>query len=156
MTIMNPSPTQHINSNTYVFTTPVKLIQNNFMLWKSQVVSNIRANELEGFIDGSHTCPPRRFTNPGLNQTIITTRNPEYQFGRNRTTFFWAGCSHHSVKVSLALWWIVLLHMKFGQLLPINMVQEQGLEFYTWEHRFKPPKRDLLQFMIIIPEWKPS
>ncbi|KAL9462433.1 hypothetical protein AB3S75_000438 [Citrus x aurantiifolia] len=81
---MNPSPTQFITSNTYVFTNPIKPTQNNFMLWKSQVISSIRANELEGFINGSHTCPPRCFTNPGPNQTTITTTNPEYQIWKKQ------------------------------------------------------------------------
>ncbi|KAL9451702.1 hypothetical protein AB3S75_013303 [Citrus x aurantiifolia] len=63
--VINQPPTQHITSNTYIFTTPIKLTQSNFMLWRSQVISSIRANELEGFVDGSHTCPPRFFTNPG-------------------------------------------------------------------------------------------
>ena len=84
MTIVNASPTQHITSNTYVFTNPIKLTQNNFMLWKSQVISSIRANELEGFINGSHICPPRCFTNLGPNQTTITTTNPEYQIWKKQ------------------------------------------------------------------------
>lgn len=49
------------------------------MLWRSQVISSIRANELEGFIDGSHVCPPRVFINLGQDQIIVTTPNPEYQ-----------------------------------------------------------------------------
>ncbi|KAL9408620.1 hypothetical protein AB3S75_047072 [Citrus x aurantiifolia] len=71
--VINQSPTQHITSSTYIFTTPIKLTQNNFMLWRSQVISSIRANELEGFIDGSHTCPPRFLTNPEPNGTTINT-----------------------------------------------------------------------------------
>ena len=78
-TVINHSPTQHITSNTYVFTTPIKLTQNSFILWRSQVISNIRANELEDFVNGSHVCPPRHFTNPGANGTTINTHNLEYQ-----------------------------------------------------------------------------
>ena len=74
-----PSPTQHITSNTYVFTISIKLNQNNFMLWRSQVISSIKANELEGFIDDSHICPPKVFINLGQDQTIVTTLNPKYQ-----------------------------------------------------------------------------
>ena len=76
--VINHSPTQHITNNTYVFTIPIKLTQNNFMLWRSQVISSIRANELEGFVDGSHVCPPKAFMNPGPNRTTITTSNPKY------------------------------------------------------------------------------
>ena len=75
---MSASPTQHITGNTYIFTTPIKQTQSNFMLWKSQVISSIRANEIEGFVDGSHVCPPKAFMNPGPNRTTITTPNPEY------------------------------------------------------------------------------
>lgn len=81
---ISASPTQHITSNTYVFTTPIKLTQSNFMLWKSQVISSIRANELEGFVDGSHVCPPKVFMSPGPNRTTITTPNPEYQIWRKQ------------------------------------------------------------------------
>lgn len=56
-TTMNKSLTQHITSNTFVFTTPIKLTQNKLMFWRSQVISSIRANEREGFVDGSHVCP---------------------------------------------------------------------------------------------------
>ncbi|KAL9414549.1 hypothetical protein AB3S75_042924 [Citrus x aurantiifolia] len=82
--VINHSPTQHITSNTYVFTTPIKLTQNNFMLWRSQVISSIRANELEGFVDGSHVCPLRYFTNPGPNGTTINTPNLEYQIWKKQ------------------------------------------------------------------------
>ena len=54
------------------------------MLWKSQVISSIRANELEGFVDGSHVCPPKAFMNAGPNRTTITTPNPEYHIWRKQ------------------------------------------------------------------------
>lgn len=79
LVVINQSPTQHITSNTYVFTTHIKLTQNNFMLLRSQVISSIRANELAGFVDGSQVCPPRFFMNPGPNGTTINTPNLEYQ-----------------------------------------------------------------------------
>lgn len=75
----NLSPTQHIDNNTYVFTTPINLIQNNVMLWRSQVISTIKANELKRFIDGSHVCPHRVFMNPRPNQMTVTTPNHEYK-----------------------------------------------------------------------------
>ena len=43
------------------------------------MISSIRANELEGFVDGSYTCPPSFFTNSGPNGTTINTLNHEYQ-----------------------------------------------------------------------------
>lgn len=75
---MNLSPTQLITNKTYVFTTHIRPTQNKFMLWKSQVIFSIRANELEGLIDGSHVCPRRVFISPRLNQTTVTTPNPEH------------------------------------------------------------------------------
>lgn len=81
---INASPTEHITSNTYVFTTPIKLAQNNFILWKLQVLSNIRANELEGFIYDSHVCPSKAFMHLGPNRTTITTPNPEYQIWKKQ------------------------------------------------------------------------
>lgn len=83
-TVINPSPTQHNANNTYMFATPTKLTQNNFMLWKSQVISSIRANKLEVFTYGSHVCPPRFFTSTGSNQTTITTPNLEYQIWKKQ------------------------------------------------------------------------
>ena len=42
---------------TFTFTTPIKLDRSNYTIWKSQILSVIRANNLEGFLDGSRTCP---------------------------------------------------------------------------------------------------
>ena len=83
-TVINQSPIQHITSNTYVFTTPIKLTQNNFMLWRLQVISSIKTNELEGFVDGSHVCPPKFFTNPRPNEITINRPNHEYQIWKKQ------------------------------------------------------------------------
>ena len=48
------------------------------------MISSIRAIELEGFVDGSHVCPPRYFTNPGPNGTTINTRNLEHQIWKKQ------------------------------------------------------------------------
>ena len=43
--------------STFTFATPLKLDRSNYTIWKSQILSAIRANDLEGFLDGSRTCP---------------------------------------------------------------------------------------------------
>ena len=93
--VINQSPTQNITSNTYIFTTPIKLTQNNFMLWRSQVISSNRANELEGFVDGSHVHPPKCFTSPRPNQTTITTLNPEYLIWKKQDHILLSCYCHH-------------------------------------------------------------
>ena len=42
---------------SYIFVTPVKLGQNNFILWRTQVLTSIKGNNLEGFINGGLKCP---------------------------------------------------------------------------------------------------
>ncbi|KAH9805863.1 retrovirus-related pol polyprotein from transposon RE1 [Citrus sinensis] len=49
------------SSNTsitsFTFTNPIKLDRANYTIWKQQVLSSIRGNGLEGYIDGSRICP---------------------------------------------------------------------------------------------------
>lgn len=40
------------NNNSFSFVTPVKLDQNNFILWRTQVLKSIKGIDLEGFING--------------------------------------------------------------------------------------------------------
>ena len=42
---------------SFSFITPVKLDQNNFIMWRTQVLTSIKGNDLEGFINGDHKCP---------------------------------------------------------------------------------------------------
>ena len=44
------------NNNSFSFVTPVKLDQNNFILWRTQVLTSIKGNDLEGFINGDQEC----------------------------------------------------------------------------------------------------
>ena len=47
-----------IQSNaSYNFVTPVKLDQNNFVLWRTKVLASVKGNGLEGFINGGLKCP---------------------------------------------------------------------------------------------------
>ncbi|KAL9437851.1 hypothetical protein AB3S75_023676 [Citrus x aurantiifolia] len=47
----------NLSSNTYDFVTPIKLYQNNFIVWRTQVLTSIKGNGLEGFITGTNKCP---------------------------------------------------------------------------------------------------
>ena len=88
------------------------------------MISSIKANELEGFVDGSHVYPPKCFTSPRPNQTTITTLNPEYLIWKKHDHILELFLSSLSEGV-LGTVWIVLPHVRYGQLLPINLVQEQ-------------------------------
>lgn len=55
------------NNPLYSFVTLVKFDQNNFILWRTQVLASIKANGLEGFINGDreHYLQPESSTRAG-------------------------------------------------------------------------------------------
>ena len=54
----------HVSSGTsFTFTTPIKLDRTNYTIWKQQVLSSIRGNGLESYIDESKLCPERFLPN---------------------------------------------------------------------------------------------
>ena len=74
-----------IQSNTsYSFVTPVKLDQNNFILWRTQVLASVKGNGLEGFINGDLKCPEQflPFTSTGeassSNVSELRSTNPDF------------------------------------------------------------------------------
>ncbi|KAL9411117.1 hypothetical protein AB3S75_044828 [Citrus x aurantiifolia] len=68
--------------SSLVFNTSIKLTSNNYLLWRSQVVATINANDLEDLIDSSKTPPSRMIINIDSDQTVITTPNPQFQIWR--------------------------------------------------------------------------
>ena len=66
-------------SGSYNFVTPVKLDQNNFIVWGTQILTTIRGNGLESFINGDQACP-EQFLSSTTDLTRIEDRqkNPEY------------------------------------------------------------------------------
>ena len=58
MASSSSNPSAHILSGTsFTFTTPIKLDRTNYTIWKQQVLSSIRGNGLENYIDESRLCP---------------------------------------------------------------------------------------------------
>ena len=56
------------NQNTtssFTFTSPVKLDRTNYTIWKSQILTSVRANGLEDFLDNSKPCP-EQFSSDGV------------------------------------------------------------------------------------------
>lgn len=56
---MVSEPTNDFNqsSTSYYFVTPIKLDQDNFIVWSTQVPTSIKGNGLEGFINSESKCP---------------------------------------------------------------------------------------------------
>lgn len=55
--VSEPSALSNQTKTSYNFVTPVKLDQNNFIIWRTQVLTSIKGNGLEGFITGENKCP---------------------------------------------------------------------------------------------------
>ena len=51
--VSEPITGSNLNSNTYNFVTSIKLYQSNFIVWRTQVLTSIKCNGLEGFITGT-------------------------------------------------------------------------------------------------------
>ena len=64
--------------SSLIFNTPIKLTNNNYLLWRSQVIATINANDLEDLIDSSKSPPNRVMINIDSDQTVITTPNPQF------------------------------------------------------------------------------
>lgn len=88
----------------------VKLDQNNFVLWKNQLLNIIIGNGLEEYIDGSYPCPPK-FIDP---QNRV--QNPEFTTWRrfNRNIMSWY--MHHLQKKSWDRLWNIQRLLRFGML----------------------------------------
>ena len=65
------------NDNSFSFVKPVKLDENNFILWCTQVLTSIKGNDLEGFINGDQECPEQflPFENNNGAETSTRTRS---------------------------------------------------------------------------------
>lgn len=67
---------------SFTFTNPIKLDFKSYTTWKQQILSSIRGNGLEGYINGSRLCPdqflPPRYGYEGSYSNIEGQENPEY------------------------------------------------------------------------------
>lgn len=73
----NPNVNQTVSS--FTFTNPIKLDRSNYTIWKSQILSTIRANGLESLLDGTRKCP-NQFHNQeeaGLSLDRVTAAEPQ-------------------------------------------------------------------------------
>ena len=72
------------NNNSFSFVTPIKLDQNNYTLWRTQILASIKGNGLEGFINGDRECPEQFLSSGNNNGAKILTEsgsrsiNPEF------------------------------------------------------------------------------
>ena len=67
-------------NTSFTFTTPIKLDRTNYTIWKHQVLSSIRGNGLEGYVDGSKICPNQYL----LSETgLASSSNTEAQAQEN-------------------------------------------------------------------------
>ncbi|KAF3780320.1 hypothetical protein EJ110_NYTH39541 [Nymphaea thermarum] len=58
----------------------LKLTHNNFLLWKTQVLALIESQDMEGFLIGAISAPPKNITVPADPQKLIS--NPRYESWR--------------------------------------------------------------------------
>lgn len=63
---------------TFTFTTPIKLDKSNYTIWKSQILSSVRSNELESLLDGLQACPYQFLTGDSSNADDVVQENPTY------------------------------------------------------------------------------
>ena len=78
----NPNVNQTVSS--FTFTNLIKLDRSNYTIWKSQILSTIRANGLESLLDGTRKCP-NQFLNqetaslsPDQVTAVEPQENPEF------------------------------------------------------------------------------
>ena len=83
--IVNTNQISNVSTSvlsSLVFNTLIKLTNNNYLVWQSQVIATINANDLEDLIDNSKSPPNRAVINIDSDQTVITTPNPQFQIWR--------------------------------------------------------------------------
>ena len=56
----------------------VKLTNDNYLLWRSQVVPLLRSHYLMGFVDGTYPCPPDRVVRQ-IDGRAVAVPNPEHR-----------------------------------------------------------------------------
>jgi hypothetical protein len=57
----------------------VRLTQDNYLYWRAQILPLLRSRHLEGFVDGSHPCPPRLVSVVTATGARVSAENPAYR-----------------------------------------------------------------------------
>ncbi|KAH9695298.1 hypothetical protein KPL71_022713 [Citrus sinensis] len=74
----------HSNQNTitsissFTFTSPIKLDRSNYTIWKSQILSSVRANGLKDLLDSSKCCSDQFIPHDSEDSTAETQINPAF------------------------------------------------------------------------------
>ena len=76
-TIATTNPSSHNLINLHHNTT-IKLTQDNYLLWKAQIVPYIKGLHLFGFLDGTKPAPPQSITSQSSNGVGTVITNPEF------------------------------------------------------------------------------
>nr|XP_051222843.1 uncharacterized protein LOC127341105 [Lolium perenne] len=58
---------------------PIKLAQDNYLLWKAQILPLLRSRYLMGYVDGSYPCPPERVSRLNAEGRPVLVINPEHR-----------------------------------------------------------------------------
>lgn len=64
------------NNPSYSVVNPVKLDQNNFILWRTQFLASIKGNDLEGFINSDRDYP-KHYLQPESSTRVGSFTNKE-------------------------------------------------------------------------------
>ena len=57
--------------SSFTFTNPIKLDRSNYTIWKSQILSSVQANELEGLLNGSKLCPDQFLSDESRSSNVV-------------------------------------------------------------------------------------
>ena len=78
MASVNSNTNVSSSTSSFTFTTPIKFDHSNYMIWKSQIQSLVRANDLEGFLDGTKICPSQFLDDEPRSSSADLRENPAY------------------------------------------------------------------------------
>lgn len=78
MTSLNTNQTVNQAVSSFTFTNPIKLDRSNYTIWKSQILTSVRANGLEGLLDRIKRCPEQflvQTSETSLSSQVISTES---------------------------------------------------------------------------------
>jgi hypothetical protein len=70
------TPTVHSLQNSF----PHKLKHDNYCLWKTQVVPQLKGVDVYGFVDGSKPAPPQQISTTSIIGVVTVVDNPYYSY----------------------------------------------------------------------------